>query len=130
MREIIGKIDLTKKQRGEMMSIWPQLGKKKDELTSKGLSEDKVTKQVSQFFENLFIKLLSEEQLSKFNSLKSSQIKKVYQMIDGKPEEFKLSVGLKAGGYTEILNSEVNEGDEFISKVIINESIKKALRLF
>ena len=51
-------------------------------------------------------------------------------MLDDKPAELKLSVGLKAGGYTEILNTEVNEGDEFISKVIINESTKKALRLF
>ena len=51
-------------------------------------------------------------------------------MIDGKTKEFKLSIGLKAGGFTEILNSEVKEGDEFISKIIINESTKKALRLF
>ena len=130
MREIMGKLNLTKKQRGKMMSIWPQLGKKKEELTNKGMAEGKVTKQVSLFFENLFIKLLTDEQLSKFYILKSSQIKKAYQMIDKKPEEIGLSVGLKAGGYTEILNSEVNEGDEFISKVIINESTKKALRLF
>ena len=61
---------------------------------------------------------------------KSSEIKNAYQLVDGKPLELKLSIGLKAGGYTEILNSEVSEGDEFISKVIINESTKKALRLF
>ena len=130
MREIMGKLSLTQIQRGKMMSIWPQLGKKKEELTNKGMSEGKVTKQVSQFFEDLFVKLLTDEQLSKFNTLKSSQTKNAYQMLDGKPTEFKLSVGLKAGGYTEILNNKVKEGDEFISKIIINESTKKALRLF
>ena len=130
MREIMGKLSLTQIQRGKMMSIWPQLGKKKEELTNKGMSEEKVNKQVSKFFEDLFVKLLTEEQLSKFYTLKSSQIKNAYQMINGKPEEFKLSIGLKAGGYTEILNTEIKEGDEFISKIIINESPKKALRLF
>ena len=44
MREIMGKLNLTQKQRGKMMSIWPQLGKKKEELTSKGMSEEKVSK--------------------------------------------------------------------------------------
>ena len=130
MQVIMGKLSLTKKQRGKMMSIWPQLGKKKEELTTRGMSEEKVTKQVAQFFEDLFVKLLTDEQLSKFYNLKSSQIKNAYQMIDGKPNELKLSIGLKAGGYSEILNSEVSEGDEFISKIIINESTKKTLRLF
>ena len=130
MREIMSKLNLTKAQRGKMMGIWPQLGKKKEELTNKGMTEGKVTKQVNQFFEDLFVKLLTDEQLSKFYILKSSQIKKAYQMVDKEPSEFQLSVGLKAGGFTEILNSEVKEGDEFISKVIINESTKKALRLF
>jgi hypothetical protein len=45
-------------------------------------------------------------------------------------EDLKISIGLTAGGYTEILNSEFSEGDELISKIIINESTKKALRLF
>ena len=94
------------------------------------MSEDKVSKQVSKFFEDLFIKLLTEEQLSKFYTLKSSQTKSAYKIVNKKPEELKLSVGLKAGGYTEILNSEVKEGDEFISKAIINETTKKTLRLF
>ena len=66
MREIMGKLNLTQKQRGKMMSIWPQLGKKKEELTNKGMSEEKVSKQVNQFFEDLFVKLLTDEQLSKF----------------------------------------------------------------
>ena len=130
MQKIIGKLSLTKKQREKMMSIWPQLGKKKEELTSKGISEEKVSIQVNKFFQDLFVKLLTEEQLSKFYTLKSSEVKNAYQIIDGKPKELKMSIGLNAGGYTEILNSEVKEGDEFISKVIINESTKKALRLF
>lgn len=130
MREIMGKLNLTDVQRGKMRGIWPQLGKKKEELTNKGMSQQKVNKQVSQFFENLFIKLLTDKQLSKYNTLKSSQTKNVYRMIDGKPEELKFSIGLKAGGYTEILNNDINEGDEFISKVIIDETTKKALRLF
>ena len=130
MREIMGKLNLTKKQSGKMMSIWPQLGKKKEELTNKGMSVEKVGKQVNQFFEDLFVKLLTDEQLSKFYTLKSSQIKNAYQMIDGEPKELKLSVGLKAGGYTEILNSEIKEGDELISKIIIDENTKKTLRLF
>ena len=130
MREIMGQLSLTEIQKGKMRGIWPQLGKKKEELTNKGISEDKVSKQVSQFFEDLFIKLLTKEQLSKFYTLKSTQINNAYIMVNGNPEELKLSVGLKAGGYTEILNNEVKEGDEFISKVIINESTKKALRLF
>ena len=130
MREIMAKLNLTEQQRGKMMGIWPQLGKKKEELINKGMSEEKVGKQVNQFFESLFIKLLSDEQKFKFITLKSSEIKSVYQLIDGKPQELKLSIGLKAGGFSEILNSQLNEGDELISKVIIKESTKKALRLF
>ena len=95
------------------------------------MSEEKVTKQVSQFFDSLFVELLSDEQKSQFYSLKkSSEIKNAYQLVSGKLQELKLSTGLKAGGYTEILNEEVGAGDEFISKVIISENTKKALRLF
>ena len=130
MREIMGKLDLTKIQRGKMMSIWPQLGKKKEELNNKGMSEEKVSKQVNQFFEDLFIKLLTDEQLSKFYILKSTKIKNAYKLVNEETKEFKLSVGLNAGGFTEILNNEIKEGDEFISKVIIEESNKKTLRLF
>lgn len=130
MREIMGKLSLTEVQRGKMMGIWPQLGKKKEELINKGMSEDKVSKQVNQFFEDLFVKLLTDEQISKFYTLKSSQTKTAYIMNEGKPEGFKISTGLKAGGYTEILNKEFKEGDEFIYKIIINETSKKALRLF
>ena len=131
MRDIMGQIELTEQQKGKMFGIYPRLGKKKEELTNKGMSEEKVTKQVSIFFENLFVELLTDEQKTKFYSLKkSSEIKKIYKLIDGKPEEIKISAGLNAGGFTEILQGQLNEGDEIISKVIINETSKKALRLF
>ena len=130
MQNIMEKLKLTTAQRGKMRGIWPQLGKKKEELTNKGMSEEKISKQVNNFFENLFIELLTDEQKSKFINLKSSEIKNAYQLIDGLPVESKLSIGLKAGGYSEILNSKFSEGDKFISKIIITESSKKALRLF
>ena len=38
--------------------------------------------------------------------------------------------GLNSGGYTEIIKGEIQEGDEVISKVIVETSEKKALRLF
>jgi HlyD family secretion protein len=131
MRDIMSKIILSKEQQGKMRNIYPQLGKKKNELSSKGMSEEKVSKQVSQFFETLFIELLSDDQKSQFFNLKkSSEIKKIYKLVEGKIQELKISTGLKAGGYTEILNGEVKVGDEIISKILINESPKKALRLF
>ena len=131
MREIMGKLNLSENQKNKMRGIWPQLGKKKAELIGKGMAEEKVSKQVNQFFENLFVELLSDEQKSQFYNLKkSSEIKNAYQLVDGETQEIKLSTGLKAGGYTEILNDEFSEGDEFISKVVINEITKKALRLF
>ena len=131
MKEIMSKLDLTKTQRGKMMSIYPQLGKKKDELTSKGIPDEKIAKQVGIFFEGLFVELLDEKQKSKFFKLKKSmQIKKMYKLIDGNIEEIKITTGLSAGGYTEIVGGENKEGDEIISKVIIKETEKKALRLF
>ena len=41
-----------------------------------------------------------------------------------------LITGLNSGGYTEIIKGDLEEGDEVISKVIVETSIKKALRLF
>lgn len=131
MREIMDKLVLTKKQKNKMMSIYPQLGKKKEELANKGMSEEKISKQVSVFFESLFIEILSDEQKSKFFKLKKSmQIKKIYSLVNESPQEIKISTGLSAGGYTEIINGEIQNGDEIISKIVVNETIKKALRLF
>ena len=131
MRDIMAKMNLTEQQKGKMRGIYPRLGKKKEELTNKGMSEEKVSKQVSLFFETLFVELLTDEQKTKFYSLKkSSEVKKIYKLVDGNPEEIKISTGLNAGGFTEILEGEVKEGDEIISKVVIKETTKKALRLF
>ncbi len=131
MKEIMGNLNLTKEQKGKMRSIYPQLGKKKEELINKGMSEDKVTKQVSIFFESLFVETLTDNQKIKFFKLKKSmQIKKIYKLIDEVPQELKITTGLSAGGYTEIISGEIKEGDEIISKVEIKETIKKALRLF
>ena len=131
MRDIMGKMNLSKEQQGKMRSIYPQLGKKKEELVSKGMPDEKVSKQVSIFFETLFVELLTDDQKNKFFKLKkSSEVKKIYKLIDGQTQEIRISTGLSAGGYTEILQGEVKEGDEIISKVVIKEAEKKALRLF
>ena len=131
MRDIMGKMNLSKEQQGKMRSIYPQLGKKKEELVNKGMPDEKVSKQVSIFFETLFVELLTDDQKNKFFKLKkSSEVKKIYKLIDGQTQEIRISTGLSAGGYTEILQGEVKEGDEIISKVVIKEAAKKALRLF
>jgi HlyD family secretion protein len=131
IRDMIGKMNLSKDQQGKMRSIYPQLGKKKEELVNKGMPEEKVNKQVSIFFETLFVELLTDEQKNTFFKLKkSSEVKKIYKLIDGQTQEIRISTGLSAGGFTEILQGEVKEGDEIISKVIIQEVEKKALRLF
>ena len=41
-----------------------------------------------------------------------------------------LVTGLNSGGYTEIIKGELNEGDQVISKITVETSQKKALRLF
>ena len=51
-------------------------------------------------------------------------------VVDGEHQKTDLITGLNSGGYTEIINGEIEEGDEVISKVIIETSNKKALRLF
>ena len=38
--------------------------------------------------------------------------------------------GLNSGGFTEIIKGEINEGDQVISKVTVETTQKKALRLF
>ena len=82
-------------------------------------------------FLRLFIEILSDEQKSNFFKLKKSmQLKKIYSLVNESPQEIKISTGLSAGGYTEIINGEIQNGDEIISKIVVNETIKKALRLF
>ena len=47
-----------------------------------------------------------------------------------KHQKIELITGLNSGGYTEIIKGDVEVGDEVISKVIVETSNKKALRLF
>ena len=69
--------------------------------------------------------------IDKSFSLKESlNVKKVYKLVDGSHEQIDLVTGLNSGGYTEIIKGEIQEGDEVISKVIVETSEKKALRLF
>ena len=55
-------------------------------------------------------------------------VKKVYKLIDGSHEQIDLITGLNSGGYTEIIKGDIEEGDEVISKIIVETSEKKALR--
>ena len=69
--------------------------------------------------------------LRKKNLKKTAEkIKKVYKLIEGEHQQIDLVTGLNSGGYTEIIKGEIQEGDEVISKVIVETSEKKALRLF
>ena len=83
------------------------------------------------YIENALIELLDEDQKNKYFSLKESlNVKKVYKLVDGEHQKIELITGLNSGGYTEIIKGDVEVGDEVISKVIVETSIKKALRLF
>jgi HlyD family secretion protein len=131
MREIMSKLNMTKEQQNKMRSVYPQLGKIRESLSTKNLSQDKIAKEMSLFIENSLIEILSDEQTSKYFSLKESlNLKKLYKIIDNKPTKIELITGLTAGGYTEIIQGDVKEDDEVISKVSIKKSEKKALRLF
>ena len=60
----------------------------------------------------------------------SLNIKKVYKLVDGEHKQVDLVTGLNSGGFTEIIKGELNEGDQVISKVTVETTQKKALRLF
>ena len=131
MQEIMGKLNMTEKQKNKMRGVYPKLGKVRDSLTSKNMSPEKIRKEVHLYIENSLIELLSDEQKNKYFSLKESlNVKKVYKLIDGQHQKIDLITGLSSGGYTEIIKGEILEGDEVISKVKIETSEKKALRLF
>ena len=55
-------------------------------------------------------------------------VKKVFKLVDGSHEQIDLITGLNSGGYTEIIKGDIEEGDEVISKIIVETSEKKALR--
>jgi len=68
---------------------------------------------------------------NKYFTLKESlNIKKVFKLVDGEHKQVDLVTGLNSGGYTEIIKGELNEGDQVISKITVETSQKKALRLF
>ena len=122
---------MTTEQQNKMRGVYPKLGKVRDSLTAKNLSPEKIRKEMQLYIENALIELLSDEQKNKFFVLKESlNVKKVYKLVDGEHQKTDLITGLNSGGYTEIINGEIEEGDEVISKVIIETSNKKALRLF
>ena len=70
---------------------------------------------------------MNNKGMLKENSL---NVKKVYKLVDGKHEKIDLITGLNSGGFTEIIKGELEEGDQVISKVTVETSQKKALRLF
>ena len=71
------------------------------------------------------------EQRNKYFALKESlNVKKVYKLVDGDHQKIDLITGLNSGGYTEIIKGELSEGDEVISKITLETTSKKALRLF
>ena len=131
LQEIMGQLNMTTEQQNKMRGVYPKLGKVRDSLTAKNLSPEKIRKEMQLYIENALIELLSDEQKNKFFELKESlNVKKVFKLVDGEHQKTDLITGLNSGGYTEIINGEIEEGDEVISKVIIETTNKKALRLF
>jgi len=131
MQEIMGQLDMTKDQQNKMRSIYPKLGKLKASLEAKNISQEKIGKEMQLFIENGLIELLTDEQRNKYFNLKDSlNVKKVYKLVDGEHQKVDLITGLNSGGYTEIIKGELSEGDQVISKITIETTSKKALRLF
>ena len=131
MQEIMGQLDMTSDQRNKMRGVYPKLGKLKASLEAKNLSPEKISKEIQLFIENGLIELLTDEQRNKYFALKESlNVKKVYKLIDGEHQKIDLITGLNSGGYTEIIKGELNEGDQVISKITVETTSKKALRLF
>ncbi len=131
MQEIMAQLDMTSDQQNKMRGVYPKLGKLKASLEAKNLSPEKISKEIQLFIENGLIDLLTDEQRNKYFALKESlNVKKVYKLIDGEHQKIDLITGLNSGGYTEIIKGELNEGDQVISKITVETSSKKALRLF
>ena len=65
-----------------------------------------------------------------YSTLEFLNIKKVFKLVDGEHKQVDLVTGLNSGGFTEIIKGELNEGDQVISKITVETSQKKALRLF
>jgi len=131
MQEIMGQLNMTNEQKNKMRGVYPKLGKVRESLSAKNLSPEKIRKEMQLYIENALIELLNEDQKNKYFSLKESlNVKKIYKLVNGEYEKIELITGLNSGGYTEIIKGDVEVGDEVISKVIVETSNKKALRLF
>ena len=131
MQEIMGQLNMTTEQTNKMRGVYPKLGKVRESLIAKNLSPEKIRKEMQLYIENALIELLNEDQKNKYFSLKESlNVKKVYKLVEGEHQKIELITGLNSGGYTEIIKGDVEVGDEVISKVIVETSNKKALRLF
>ena len=131
MQEIMAQLDMTSEQQNKMRGVYPKLGKLRASLEAKNMSPEKIGKEIQLFIENGLIDLLNDEQKNKYFTLKESlNVKKVYKLINGKHEKIDLITGLNSGGFTEIIKGELEEGDQVISKVTVETSQKKALRLF
>ena len=131
MQEIMGQLDMTSDQQNKMRGVYPKLGKLRASLEAKNVSPEKITKEIQLFIENGLIELLTDEQRNKYFALKESlNVKKVYKLVDGDHQKIDLITGLNSGGYTEIIKGELSEGDEVISKITVETTSKKALRLF
>ncbi len=131
MQEIMAQINMTTEQQNKMRGVYPKLGKVRGSLEAKNLSPEKIRKEIQLYIENALVELLTDEQRNKYFELKQSlNVKKVFKLVEGSHEQIDLITGLNSGGYTEIIKGEVEEGDDVISKVIIETSEKKALRLF
>jgi hypothetical protein len=122
---------MTADQQNKMRGVYPKLGKLRASLEAKNMSPEKIGKEIQLFIENGLIDLLNDEQKNKYFTLKESlNIKKVFKLVDGEHKQVDLVTGLNSGGYTEIIKGELNEGDQVISKITVETSQKKALRLF
>ena len=131
MQEIMGKLNMTTEQKNKMRGVYPKLGKVRESLTAKNLSPEKIRKEMQLYIENALIELLNEDQKNQYFFLKKSlNVKKVYKLVNGEHQKIELITGLNSGGYTEIIKGDLEVGDEVISKVIVETSNKKALRLF
>ena len=131
MQEIMGQLDMTSDQQNKMRSVYPKLGKVRASLEAKNLSPEKIGKEMQLYIENGLIEILTDEQKNKYFTLKESlNVKKVYKLVDGEHQKIDLITGLNSGGYTEIIKGKLSEGDQVISKVVVESTSKKALRLF
>ena len=127
----MAQINMTTEQQNKMRSVYPKLGKVRGSLEAKNLSPEKIGKEIQLYIENALVELLTDEQRNKYFELKQSlNVKKVFKLVEGSHEKIDLITGLNSGGYTEIIKGEVEEGDDVISKVVVETSEKKALRLF